>query len=235
MDKRSLILVGAALILLGLLAMVFTGVTAVLGWNVGILFARLWPVLVIGVGLGFVVPPLVVRGKPGLGALFIPGFPILMTGSLLFLASVTNAWGIWAWLWPMQLLAVATGFFFAAVYMRVIWLVIPAIIIGLNGMVFQFCAITGLWAWWSVLWIIEPLAVGLALLVPGVVKDVRGLKLAGVILCGLAGGFFMLMVTVLGGWWPIRLVGGGLLVLGGLGVLGWVFLRPTLAPRSALE
>jgi hypothetical protein len=135
----------------------------------------------------------------------------------------------------MQLLAVASGFFSAAVYMRVIWLVIPAIIIGLNGVVFQFCAITGLWAWWSVLWIIEPLAVGLALLVPGVVKDVRGLKLAGVILCGLAGGFLMLMVTVLGGWWPIRLVGGGLLVLGGLGVLGWVFLRPTLAPRSALE
>ena len=235
MDKRSLILIGVALILLGMLAMVFTSVTAVLGWNPASMIARLWPIIVIGVGLGFVVPPLVVRDRPCLGALFIPGFPVLMTGSLLLLASVTNAWGIWGWLWPMQLLAVASGFLVAAVYMRVIWLVIPGIIVGLNGVVFQFCAITGLWGWWSVLWVIEPLAVGLALLVPGVVKNVPGLKLAGLILCGIAGAFFMLMVTVLGGWWPMRLVGGGLLVLGGLAALGWAFLRPALGQRAALE
>ncbi|NIV37763.1 MAG: hypothetical protein GWN58_52620, partial [Anaerolineae bacterium] len=64
------------------------------------------------------------------------------------LASVFNVWSVWAWLWPMELISLAMGFLFAAIYMRLIWLIIPATIIGLNGMVFQFCAITGLWHWW---------------------------------------------------------------------------------------
>ena len=46
----------------------------------------MWPVLVVGLGLLFVAPPLLTRGKRGLGALFIPGFPILATGAILFLA-----------------------------------------------------------------------------------------------------------------------------------------------------
>ncbi len=235
MDRRSLNLVGATLVLLGILWLVLTGVASLLGINLMGFVWRFWPVLVGGVGLLFVAPPLLVRDNRGLGALFIPGVPILVTSGLLFLASVFDAWRIWAWLWPMEVLGVAVGFLAAALYMRVIWLLIPAMIVGLNGLVFQFCAITGLWSWWSVLWVVEPLSVGLALLLIGARTRTPGLSTAGLILCGVAAGGLVLMTLVLGRGWLIRLFGGGILILAGLGVLAWGMLRPKVLPESALE
>jgi len=235
MDKKSSILVGGALVGLGLFALMFLGVMSALGVELFGFVWRLWPALVLGVGLLFVVPPFLVRDKPGLGALFIPGMPILTTGGLLFLGSAFDAWGIWEWLWPMEIISLAMGFLFAAIYMRVIWLLIPAIIIGLNGFVFQFCATTGLWDWWAFLWTIEPFAVGLALLVVGVRRQSQGLKTAGLILFGVAGAGLMLMFTVLGGGWPMLVLGPVLLILSGFVVIAWGFLRSVLLPRSALE
>jgi hypothetical protein len=190
--------------------------------------------MIAGVGLAFVLPPFLVRGRRWLGALLIPGFPILMTGTILLVASVFNAWSIWAWLWPMELLALASGFLFAAIYMQLIWLLIPAIIIGLNALLFQFCALTGLWHWWSVLWVIEPLSVGLALLAVNVKVRSTGLSIAGLVLCGVAGLGFMLMIAVLGAWWPVGLLGPTLLLLSGFGLLVWGMARHFLVSRSAL-
>jgi hypothetical protein len=235
MEKRSTILVGAGLVLLGILSMAITLVAGMLGFNPGHLLLRLWPGLVLVAGLAFVVPPFLVRGKRGLGALFIPGMPVLTTGGILFLASIFNAWEIWSWLWPMEIISLAMGFVFAAIYMRIVWLAIPAVIIGLNGLVFQFCAITGLWHWWSVLWVVEPLSVGLALLVPGVVKNIPGLTTTGLTLCGLAGAMLVMMILILDAWFPLALVGPGLLILAGLAVVGWGLLRPMLLSRSAVE
>jgi hypothetical protein len=235
MDSRSSFLVGAALVLVGVLSLVVSAVMAALGFNPLGFVLRLWPVLVLGVGLAFVVPPFLTRDKPGLGALYIPGLPILTTGGILFLASVFSAWGIWEWLWPMLIISLAMGFVFAAIYMRVIWLLIPAIIIGLNGLVFQFCAITGLWHWWSVLWTIEPLSVGLALLVVNIKFQSPGLRTAGLVLCGIAASMTMMMLTILGAWLPIALIGPGLLILAGLVVIVWGLVRPALLPKSALE
>jgi hypothetical protein len=235
MDRRSSVLSGVALVLLGVAMLVFMAIAAVLGFDLVAFLWRLWPLTVTGVGLCFVVPPFLVRGKRGLGGLFIPGMPTLTTGGILLLASVTNAWGVWEWLWPMLLISLAMGFLFAAIYMRLIWLIIPATIIGMNGMVFQFCAITGLWHWWSVLWVIELVSVGLPLLFIGLRRDIRGLRIAGSIICGIAGAMFMLMLLVLGAWWPIALVGPGLLILGGLVMLVWGMLHPKFLPRSALE
>jgi hypothetical protein len=235
MDRRSYVLTGGVLLVLGAVMLVFMAVASLLGFDLAAFIWRFWPLTVTGVGLCFVVPPFLVRGKRGLGGLFIPGMPILTTGGILLLASVTNAWGVWAWLWPMLLISLAMGFLFAAVYMRLIWLIIPATIIGMNGMVFQFCAITGLWHWWSVLWVIEPLSVGLPLLFIGLRRDIRGLKIAGFVLCGIAGAMFMLMLLVLGAWWPMALFGPGLLILSGLAMLAWGMLRSLLLPRSALE
>jgi hypothetical protein len=235
MDRRSAFLVGSAMIFLGILSLMFSGLLALLGFDIGDFILRLWPAVVVSTGLLFVVPPFLARGKRGLGALFIPGFPILATGAILFLASILDAWDIWSWLWPMEVISLAMGFLFAAIYMRVIWLLIPAIIIGLNGLVFQFCAMTGLWEGWSVLWAIEPLSVGLALLVIGRRKGISGLVRAGFILCGVAGASALMMLTILGAWWPITLLGPVMLILGGLGVLGWGFVRSLLVPETALE
>lgn len=234
MGKPTSILIGAALILLGVLALISSPVLSALGLSVGILALRMWPLIVAGVGLFFVVPPLLVRGRRSRGALFIPGFPILMTGTLLCLASIFDAWGIWAWLWPLEILALATGFLFAAIYMRVIWLLVPAIIIGLNALVFQFCAVTGLWGAWSVLWLIEPLSVGLALLVVGAATQRAGLSTAGIVLCCMAGVALVGMTIILTGWWPVTYLLPALFILAGASLLAWGMVRHLLLPRSAL-
>jgi hypothetical protein len=235
MDRKSPILVGAALILLGVLSLLLSGVASLLGFDLLGFTVRFWPLIVVGVGLLLVIPPFLVHGQPGLGALFIPGFPILTTGAILLLASVLNAWSVWSWLWPMEVTSVAMGFLFAAIYSRVIWLVIPAIIVGLNGLTFQFCAITGLWGWWSVFWTVEPLAVGLALLVVGAGTRTSGLSLAGLILCGVAGAGLLLMLVILGGGWLLGVLGPGVLILAGVAVLAWGALRHRPQPRSAME
>ncbi len=137
------------------------------------------------------------RWRRGLGILFIPGMPILTTGAILLLASVLNWWRVWKWLWPQEVLALALGCLFAAIYARQIWLLVPAIIIWLNGVLLQFCALTGLWEVWAVLWLIEPLAVGLVFLVVGGRTRSNGLLVAGLIVWGLAGLALIGMTTAL--------------------------------------
>jgi hypothetical protein len=141
-----------------------------------------------------------------------------------------NWWGAWSWLWPLEVLSVALAFMLAALHMRVIWLMIPAIIIGANGLLFQFCAITGLWQVWAVMWTIEPLSVGMALLLVGARKRRSGLMMAGVLLCGIGGVGLLGMSAVVStrwlmpGWqWLFRVAGpatlivvGALLLFGGL-------------------
>ena len=129
----------------------------------------LWPIFVWGLGIFLVGFPLLmwVRGrrKPGLGGMLLPGFPVLTTGSLLLAASVFDAWELWAWAWPLEIIALAVGFLAFALYAKVIWLWLPAIVIGANGLLFQFCALTGWWEVWAVMWTIEPLSLGIAFLV----------------------------------------------------------------------
>ena len=146
MNKRMSGFIGLGLILVGVMALASTVLMPMLGMRLlhnGLL--RLWPLTVSGVGWCFILPPLLVRNRRGLGGLFIPGIPILTTGAILTLASFFNWWSAWEWLWPLEVLSVAAGFIAAAIHMRVIWLCIPAFIIGANGLLFQFCAITGLW------------------------------------------------------------------------------------------
>jgi hypothetical protein len=235
MNRKGYFLVGGALVALGILLLLFTVIMSLIGVSLLGFALRFWPLIVVAAGLAFVLPPFRAKGNRGLGGLFIPGVPVLVTGGILFLASVLNVWSIWAWLWPMELLAVAIGFLAAALYMRVNGLLIPAIIVGINGLVFQFCAITGLWEWWSVLWTIEPLSVGLALLVFGAVQHVPGCIKAGFILCAIAAAGFLLMITILGDWWPVRLFVPGLIILAGLALLAWGLVRRHPSVKAVME
>lgn len=236
MNKRISILAGLVLILMGALALTFNLVAPMLGLNVWRWGTwRFWPLLVVGVGLLFVLPPFLVRGRRGLGGLFISGVPILTTGGILLFASIFDTWGVWAYLWPLEILALALGFLFAAIYMRLVWLLIPAIVVGLNGLVLQFCALTGLWSVWAVLWTIEPLAVGLSLLVVSVVKRSGGLFVAGLILCGLAGVGLIGMTAVVSAWWLPNLLGPGLLILVGFLLLLSSVIHRSPAPEPAVE
>ncbi|MFL7792667.1 MAG: hypothetical protein AB8I69_11045 [Anaerolineae bacterium] len=232
MSRKLSIGVSVALILIGVVSLMFTFVGAVFGFRVW----QLWPLIVIAAGLAFVLPPLLVRGRRGLGGLFILGVPVLTNGMILLFTSVTGWWGAWEWLWPLEVTGVALGFLFAAIKMRVIWLLIPTIIIGANGFLLQLCAITGWWAVWAVAWAIEPLSVGLALLAVNLKQHSAGLTVAGIAVCALAvvGAIESLaivaMAVIFPVWWLWKFVAPVTLILVGIGLLVWGVIRrvPTI-------
>jgi hypothetical protein len=231
MNKQFSATVGIVLILLGVSALMLNLVMPALGLSLWrLVIWRFWPLVVVGLGLLFVLLPLLATGRRSLGALFIPGMPVLTTGAILLFTSVFHVWGAWGWLWPLEVLAVASGLLLAAIWMRTVWLLIPAIIVGANGLMFQFCALTGLWRAWAVLWTVEPLAVGLALLLVGAAKRLGGLFLAGIILCGL-GGLGLVGMTLVGpSWWLIRLAGPVVLIGVGFLLFVWGVASHRLSP-----
>jgi len=227
MQKKAALLIGVTLIALGILALAGNLLIRAVGGEFMLGF-RAWPIFVVGAGLLFCLPPFLFRQQRGLSGLFVPGIPTLITGMLLFVGSVTGYWAIWAIFWPLEVLSVAAAFVLMAIFLKVPWLMIPASIIGFTGLVLQFCAATGWWSSWAVLWTVEPFAVGLPLLLIGLFRKIEGVKLAGIILCGLAGLGFAAMSTVLvTSLWITRLVGPALVL--GLGVL---LVVSALAKRS---
>jgi hypothetical protein len=236
MGRRFSFLAGGTLILIGVLSLAFPLVGPMLGASVWMWGAwRLWPLLVVAGGLLFVVSPLLARGRRGLGGMFIPGVPILTTGGILLYASVLDAWQAWEWLWPLEILAIAMGFLLSSIYMRSIWLLFPAIIVGANGALLQFCALTGLWESWAVLWLAEPLAVGLAFLIVNLRQRSRGLFIAGMIMCVIAAMGLIGMTAVFPRWVLINALGPAVLLLVGLLMLVNSLVRRPAAPEPVAE
>jgi len=210
---------GIGLLLVGGLSLVGNLFLSTQAW-------RMWPLVVLLAGLALTAPGFLALSRPGFGAFFMPGIPVLATGGILMFASITGNWEIWALAWPLVVLAVALGFGLSAIFMRVAGLAIPAIIIGVNGLVLAFCNITGLWGAWAILWPLEPLAVGLGLLVVGIAKRSKGANVAALVLIGLAGiGFFMTSFISVFNATMLRFAVPAMLVLTGLLLIGMNFLR----------
>jgi len=221
MKLKTSTLIGIILILFGGLLLGGNLLAATIGFRIQwFKIWRFWPVFVVMLGLMFTAAPLLWREKRRLGALYIPGLPILVTGGILFLASTLNNWGIWSFLWPLEVLSLALGFTFAALSIRSVGLGVPAIIIGLNGLILQFCAITGFWSAWSFLWAIEPLAICLVLIMFSLRYQNKATFIVGASFCGLALIAFALMfILTFTGWWAFRYIGPAILIAGGLLVL----------------
>lgn len=197
---------------------------------------RLWPVTVIIVGLLLTLPGFFGLTNRGLGAMFIPGIPVLVTGGILMVASISQHWSVWALAWPLEVLAVAFGFGMAAIFMRVPALAIPSLIVGVNGIVLAFCNLTGLWQAWALLWPVEPLAVGLGLLVLGLARRSGAISLAGIILCALAGvGFFMMSFMSFFNLSILRFAVPAMLVLTGVVIALMSFVRRDVSVKAEPE
>lgn len=184
-EKLFNLIAGVTLLVIGVIALAGNLFLATKAW-------RLWPVIIVLAGAGLTLPGFLGFAHRGFGAFFIPGIPVLTTGAILLFASLTGNWGIWAVAWTLVVLALAVGFIMSAIFMRVPGLAIPAFIIGINGLMFIFCALTGLWQSWAILWPIEFLAVGLGLLVVGLANQSAGVKTAASILLSIAGGGFFI-------------------------------------------
>jgi hypothetical protein len=209
---------GIALIVIGGLSLIGNTILRMEAW-------RLWPITVITAGLVLTAPGFLGLARRGFGAFFIPGIPVLVTGGILMVASLFHNWGVWAVAWPLEVLAVAAGFGMAAIFMRLPALAIPAIIVGLNGVVLAFCNLTGLWGAWALVWPIEPLAVGLGLFVVGFFNRSAGAITAGVILSAIAGvGFFMTSFFSIFNLSILRFAVPAMLVLTGVIVIAASFL-----------
>jgi hypothetical protein len=218
MKRIVSIFLGLALILFG--ALVLLSSTAVsffdFGWRWWQIW-RLWPLVVIGLGGLLLMPLILDRKHRGLGTLFIPAMPVLVTGGLLFYASLFDAWGVWAYLWPLEIIALALGFASAALYSRLPWLAFPGVIIGLHGLAFLFSSLTGWWSAWSVLWTVAPLSIGLAFAVVGVLERNRALTILGLGLCSFAAlAFTGISLLIFSNGWFLRLLGPALIILVGV-------------------
>jgi len=227
--ERSLSLIfGLALVAIGGLSLLGNTLLARQAW-------RLWPLTVIIAGIALTVPGFFGLVRRGFGSFFIPGIPVLTTGGILLFASLFDRWSVWELAWPLEVLGVAVGFALAAIFMRMAGLAIPATIIGINGLMLVFCNLTGLWSAWAILWPIEPLSIGLGLLIVGVIKRSAGTKLAGLILTGIAGvGFFIAsFISILNDTF-LRFAVPGMLVLCGLILVSARWLKRVDAPSDGV-
>ncbi|MEW5830710.1 MAG: hypothetical protein AB1846_17600 [Chloroflexota bacterium] len=228
--KKNLfpLVAGSVLILIGLTSLAANVLLKAEAW-------RFWPVIVILAGLGLTAPALFSFKVPGLGAFFIPGLPVLTTGGILMAASLTGNWGIWAWAWSLIMIALGLAFALAAFPLRAPGLAIPAVILGVNGAFLAFCAVTGLWVAWALMWPIEPLAVGIGLLILGVIERSSGTKLAGSILCGIAGaGFFIASFITIFDAGLLRFAVPAMLMLTGLILVAAYLFRTEKPAKSEL-
>jgi len=228
-------LIGIGLVLVGIAALAGNFMLSLINPNLNWWDAwRLWPMLVLGAGLVLGLLGVGSIKQRGLGMLFIPAMPILTTGGILLIASLFEHWSVWALLWPLEVLALAFGFLMAAVFARIVWLGIPAIIIGLNGLVLAFCNTTHLWSAWSVLWTVEPLAVGLVLLLIAAKTRSMAVTIVGLSFCGAAGLAFTGMTALLAFDGILFRIAGPafLIVLGGGLVLSNWLKRPTFSTQS---
>lgn len=209
--ERSLSLIfGIALVAIGALSLLGNTLLVLRAW-------RLWPLAIVIAGIALTAPGFLGMKSRGFGSFFIPGIPLMTTGGILLFASLFERWDVWGLAWPLEVIALALGFGLAALFMRVAGLAIPAMIVGINGMILAFCNLTGLWGAWAILWPLEPLAVGLGLLVVGVVNRSSGAKVAGLILTGIAGaGFFIASFISIFNGTLLRFAVPGMLILTGL-------------------
>ena len=129
----------------------------------------------------------------------------------------------WGAIWPFLILLVGFAFWLAIIIWwdsrrKIAGLAIPATIVTTNGLILLYQSLTGDWASWSYLWALEPLSVGVGLLMLYLLGNrERGVLVAAYIVGGIGLVFFIIFASAFGGL--IRLIGPMVLILVGILIL----------------
>lgn len=189
---------------------------------------RMLPIEIAIVALLFLLPPLFVRRNRGLSGLFIPGVPLLAVSALLLASQLLPDWFVWSRFWPQLIVALAVGLGLCGLFLRQIWMAVPAAMVLALGAGLQLTALTGWWWLWAGLWVAPLFALGLTLLAISLRRRSRGLRIAGsvLLLAPLAVGLSLAFLVI--GWWQAA----GAVVGAVLAIVGVWFLTLARAPRA---
>lgn len=122
--------------------------------------------------------------------------------------------------WPLIIVLVGLSFMLPLVVWwdrreKIIGLVMPGTIILTNGLILLYQSVTGDWESWQYLWSLEPLSVGVGLLLMYLLgEQKRGLLVAAGIVGGIGALFFIAFASAFGGI-LFRLIGPAALILAG--------------------
>jgi len=110
MKNKSSLYIGVMVLVLGALFLLMNIGSTLFGSRSLLSISRLWPLIVIWIGLGFFLPIFIwwdSRHKNY--GLAMPGTIILVNGLILFYCSLSGDWMAWSYLWTLEPLSVALG------------------------------------------------------------------------------------------------------------------------------
>jgi hypothetical protein len=153
----------------------------------------------------------------------VAGILLILVGA--WLVAVQLMPGLKAWFqfevtWPLFVIAAGVILFVVALLTAVPGLAVPACIVAGVGGILYFQAITGRWETWAYAWALIPSFVGVGTILAGILggKTAKGVREGGwSILIGLV--LFVIFGSFLGGlgwlgpYWPLLVVGLGLLMV----------------------
>lgn len=162
------------------------------------------------------------------GTLYI-GILLIAFGGLSLVAEITRGlmlWRIplgWQGLWPFIVLIAGLAFWLPLLVwwkkrQKLVGLVVPGTIIVFNGLLLFYQNVTGNWESWAYVWTLEPVAVGLSLLMLYALWERSpALLTAAAIVGGVGLALFLIFASIFGGWiqflGPVVLIVIGLLLL----------------------
>ncbi len=154
MHKQGSILLGMSLILAGLFFLAAQFFPALAAW---LNFGRLWPLIVLGVGVVFLLNAFV--NDPGTA---VPGVIITTVGSILLYQNWTGNWGFWQ-LWLLMPGAVGGGILLYSLLAGRLRETRGAVAVLLTVSTVLFLVFSGSWLVWQ-LWPVLLIAFGFYLL-----------------------------------------------------------------------
>jgi hypothetical protein len=133
---------------------------------------------------------------------------VMYSIAAIVLANIAMIWvsGIFGWhvfghIWPMELVVVGVLLGALMTALANYWLLIPVGIVTGNGFLFTYFSLTGLWKNWTLLWPLEPILVGLSIVLPFTLKS-RGehgrwlVRRIGIVLLALSAIVFVVSLII---------------------------------------